>query len=93
MNTIIQAADIQKSYQMGRETLHVLKGVSVEIEAGSFSAITGASGSGKSTLLHILGALDRADEGTVQFEGKPLNEFSGGRPESPMSPVLRGRFP
>ncbi len=79
MDTIIRAENIHKSYRMGRERLSVLRGASLGIATGSFTAIVGASGSGKSTLLHILGALDRPDEGRVEFEGQDLRRFSGRR--------------
>ena len=78
MNAILRAENIHKSYVMGRQTLQVLKGASLNIEAGSFTAIVGASGSGKSTLLHILGALDKPDQGKVEFQGKDLSRFSAG---------------
>lgn len=79
MNALIAARNIHKSYPMGKQTLHVLKGVSLQARAGSFIAIVGASGSGKSTLLHILGALDKPDQGSVEFEGKDLSRLSAGR--------------
>lgn len=79
MNTLIAARNIHKSYPMGKQTLHVLKGVSLQAQAGSFIAIVGASGSGKSTLLHILGTLDKPDQGSVEFEGKDLSRLSAGR--------------
>ena len=61
----VRARDVTKSYQMGRVTLDVLKGVSFTAREGEFVAITGASGSGKSTLLHLLGLLDVPDSGQV----------------------------
>ncbi len=76
MSIILRAKNVHKSYRMGKESLHVLRGVNVEIERGTFAAIVGASGSGKSTLLHILGALDTPDKGTVEFNGRNLNDFS-----------------
>jgi len=79
MNALIAARNIHKSYPMGKQTLHVLKGVSLQAQAGSFIAIVGASGSGKSTLLHILGTLDKPDQGSVEFEGKDLSRLSAGR--------------
>lgn len=60
---MILAKDIHKSY----ETLHVLKGVSIEIKKGEIVSIVGASGAGKTTLLQILGTLDRADGGEVKI--------------------------
>ncbi len=74
-DVILQAAGVHKSYQLGRVSLPVLRGVSISIACGEFVAIMGASGSGKSTLLHILGALDVPDRGTVRFEGQDL--FAG----------------
>ncbi len=73
---ILQATGVYKSYRMGAAEVCVLKGVDLAIRRGEFSAIVGASGSGKSTLLHILGALDRPDEGVVRFEGRGLRDYS-----------------
>jgi len=64
----VQAKDLFKSYQLGRVTLDVLKGVSLSVRTGEFVAVTGASGSGKSTLLHLLGLLDVPDKGQVILE-------------------------
>ena len=79
MSEIINAAGIHKTYRMGRTSIEVLKGLDLSVERGSFLAIIGSSGSGKSTLLHILGALDRADAGTVQFNGSALDKFGARR--------------
>lgn len=57
--------------------VEVLKGVEIEIGKGEVVSIVGPSGSGKSTLLHILGTLDRADQGTVQMNGTSLDGLSG----------------
>ncbi len=79
MTAILRASRIQKSYRMGKSTLEVLRGVDLSVRSGEFLVIIGASGSGKSTLLHILGALDRPDSGTVEFDGIRLNTLSGRR--------------
>jgi len=79
MSEILKANNIVKSYKMGQSTLKVLTGATFSLEKGQFVAIIGASGSGKSTLLHILGALDRADNGTVEYHGNDINEFSSRR--------------
>ena len=63
--SFIQAQGIVKSYTVGGSRLTILRGLDLEVGAGEMIAIVGASGVGKSTLLHILGGLDRADEGTV----------------------------
>ena len=75
MSTLLKAADIHKSYKMGKVKLDVLKGIDVEVRKGEFVAIIGASGCGKSTLLHILGALDLPDRGYVEFDPSAA-EFS-----------------
>jgi len=64
---MLQAKDIHKTYHSGKKVLHVLKGVSLNIEKGKFAAIVGPSGAGKSTLLHILGGLDSPTKGEVIF--------------------------
>lgn len=66
---LLHADDVHKTFQLGAERLHVLRGAGLSAQAGEFLAIMGASGSGKSTLLHILGALDVPDRGRVAIEG------------------------
>jgi len=63
--TLVRAINIVKNYVSGTETLHILKGINIEIAEGMSAAISGQSGSGKSTLLNIIGGLDRTDEGRV----------------------------
>lgn len=70
--TILQCTSLSKHYGRGEELVKALEGVSLSLEQGSFTAITGPSGSGKSTLLHMLGGLDRPTEGSVQFRDKDL---------------------
>jgi ABC-type lipoprotein export system ATPase subunit len=72
---LLSAKGLHKSYRMGREDVHVLRGASLEADAGEFLVVMGSSGSGKSTLLHILGALDAPDRGTVEFRGQRMFEM------------------
>ncbi|PRX52452.1 ABC transporter ATP-binding protein [Salegentibacter salegens] len=74
---MIEIKDLHKSYKMGSNSLHVLKGVNFSVAEGELVSIMGSSGSGKSTLLNILGMLDEADEGSYTLDGvaiKNLNE-------------------
>lgn len=68
---MIHLKDINKTYQ-GAQPLHVLKGISLDINKGEFVSIMGASGSGKSTLLNILGILDNYDSGEYLLNGVPI---------------------
>ena len=69
---ILKASGIHKSYTLGKKQQKVLKGVDLNVKKGEFLAIMGASGSGKSTLLHILGLLDKPDNGNVHFENQDV---------------------
>jgi lipoprotein-releasing system ATP-binding protein len=71
---LLKATDLTKSYNREGTQLDILKGVSIEIEKGESVCIMGASGAGKSTLLQILGTLDKADSGSLSFEGSSLIE-------------------
>jgi len=74
---MIEIQNLHKSYHMGKNSLHVLKGINFHVLEGEMVSIMGSSGSGKSTLLNILGILDEADEGTYTLDGtliKNLNE-------------------
>ena len=73
---ILKAEGLRKSYRMGTARVKVLKGLELDVGKGEFLSIIGSSGSGKSTLLHILGALDKPDEGTVSFNGRNLADLS-----------------
>ncbi|MFA6134798.1 MAG: ABC transporter ATP-binding protein [Phycisphaerae bacterium] len=72
----IQVKGLHKTYRMGRSPLHVLRGVSFSVEAGTFTSIVGASGSGKSTLLHLIGLLDHNDRGEILLHGKDVVGWS-----------------
>ena len=71
----ILVENLHKSYRMGSQDLHVLRGVSLAIRAGEFAAIVGASGSGKSTLLHLIGLLDRPDRGRIVLVGEDISRL------------------
>ncbi|HBU79787.1 MAG TPA: macrolide ABC transporter ATP-binding protein [Muricauda sp.] len=73
---MIEIKDLHKSYKMGTNSLHVLKGINFKVEDGELVAIMGSSGSGKSTLLNILGMLDGADSGEYTLDGVPIKNLS-----------------
>ncbi|MBP3511508.1 MAG: ABC transporter ATP-binding protein [Prevotella sp.] len=75
---MIHLRDINKTYR-GAQPLHVLKGISLDIEQGEFVSIMGSSGSGKSTLLNILGILDNYDSGEYTLNGVPIRNLSESR--------------
>jgi len=72
---IIELTDVTKRYQMGDVTVHALRGVSLDIDAGDFVAIMGTSGSGKSTLMNILGCLDRPMSGRYLLAGREVSRL------------------
>ena len=73
---MIEIKDLHKSYQMGKNALHVLKGINFNVKEGEFVSIMGSSGSGKSTLLNIIGILDEADEGSYILDGVPIKNLN-----------------
>ncbi|TKD66649.1 ABC transporter ATP-binding protein [Flavobacterium sp. ASW18X] len=73
---MIEIKDLHKSYRMGSNSLHVLKGINFNVEEGELVAIMGSSGSGKSTLLNILGMLDGADSGEYHLDGVPIKDLN-----------------
>jgi putative ABC transport system ATP-binding protein len=72
------ARDLRKDYPMNGETVHALRGVSLQVDAGDYVAIVGPSGSGKSTLLQLLGGIDTPSGGTVELLGTRLDTLSDG---------------
>ncbi|TPN86029.1 ABC transporter ATP-binding protein [Aquimarina algicola] len=73
---MIEIKDLHKSYQMGSNSLHVLKGINFSVKEGELVSIMGSSGSGKSTLLNILGMLDEADTGSYFLDGMPIKNLN-----------------
>ena len=76
---MIRLRGIHKSYWMGANRLHVLKGIDLDLGAGELVSVMGASGSGKSTLMNILGLLDRFDEGSYELDGESMDRLSEAR--------------
>ncbi len=73
---LLEARNVSKAYVMGKRSLEVLRGVTLQIAAGEFVALRGASGAGKSTLLHLLGGLDLPNAGEIHFAGQDLRRLS-----------------
>lgn len=76
MNSIIAVENLHKGYLSGNQRLEILTGLCLNVEPGEMIAITGASGSGKSTLLHLLGGMDRPDQGSIKISGRKISELS-----------------
>ncbi len=73
---MIEMKNITKSYEMGTQVVHALRGVDLEIDEGEFVAIMGPSGSGKSTLMNVLGCLDAPTDGTYTLDGIDVSNMS-----------------
>jgi len=76
---VIKAKGISRGFRQGPKRVEVLEDISLQVPAGTSMAIVGASGAGKSTLLHILGGLDKPDQGEVFVDGQSLWEMSDRR--------------
>jgi len=74
--SLIRIQNLARRYVMGTETVHALRGVSVNIERGEYLAIMGPSGSGKSTLMNLLGCLDTPSDGSYELNGKDVARMS-----------------
>lgn len=73
---MLKINQLHKSYPIGDSSLHVLKGIDLNVEDGEMVAIMGSSGSGKSTLLNIIGMLDEADSGEYILDGLPIKNLT-----------------
>jgi len=72
----VQTKDVRKSYYQGKVEIQAIRGISLTIETGEFTALAGPSGSGKTTLLNIIGGLDLADSGEVIVDGKNFTRMT-----------------
>jgi putative ABC transport system ATP-binding protein len=73
---LIETVDLWKTYLMGSEEIHALRGVSIQIERGEYVAIMGPSGSGKSTLMNLIGCLDTPTRGSYLLNGKQVSQMN-----------------
>jgi len=73
---MVVVRNLHKTYHLGKTKLPVLRGVNLSVKKGSFVALVGASGSGKSTLLHLVGLLDKPDEGAITLDGQDAASLS-----------------
>jgi putative ABC transport system ATP-binding protein len=73
---LIETVELWKTYVMGAEEVHALRGVSIQIERGEYVAIMGPSGSGKSTLMNLIGCLDTPSKGSYLLNGKQVSQMN-----------------
>jgi len=85
---VIRLEDVHKSYRIGEVVTPVLDGVSLEVCRGEFLVIFGVSGSGKTTLLNLMGAIDKADRGSIRLDGEELV----GMPRAKLTAVRRWKI-
>ena len=85
---IVQVTDLVKNYRQGDLEVPALRGITLSVEPGEFTAVSGPSGSGKSTILNLIGALDHPTSGTVHLEGNELGSLS----RSTLSRLRRDRI-
>lgn len=79
MTVLVSLRDIVKTYRRGPETVQVLHGIDLDIEAGDFVALMGPSGSGKTTLLNLIGGLDTPTSGEIEIEGERIDRMGAGQ--------------
>ena len=75
-NTVIQAINASREYELEGETIHAIRSVNLDIRKGKFITLVGRSGSGKTTLLNMLAGLDHPTSGKVLFEGVDLSDYN-----------------
>ena len=75
---VLRLDAVERTYRLGGEDVHAVRGVSLTIDAGDYVAIVGPSGCGKSTLLNLLGAIDRPDKGHVYLDGRDVGALGDG---------------
>ena len=75
-NNVIEIRNIIRDFKLGQETVHVLKGIDLDIKRGDYVAIMGPSGSGKSTLMNLLGCLDTPTSGSYRLNGKDVSQMT-----------------
>jgi putative ABC transport system ATP-binding protein len=75
-SSIVEAKEVTKVYHQGKVEVHALRGLSLTVQKGEFTAICGPSGSGKTTMLNVIGALDTPTSGSIILEGKDLARLS-----------------
>ncbi len=76
MSVVIEITDVWKTYKMGTQEVHALRGCSLDVEEGEYLAVMGASGSGKSTLMNVIGCLDVPTKGTYKLDGRDVGSLS-----------------
>src|SRR5258705_10923041 len=76
---LVEIRDVYKSFQRDTQKIEVFTGLTLDIEAGSFTALMGPSGSGKSTLLNLIAGLDKPTRGTVRVGGAEVSAMSAGQ--------------
>ena len=72
---MLTATNLHKSYRRDKVVVPVLRGLDLEVHAGEFLSVIGVSGSGKSTLLHLLGTLDKPDDGSIHLDGRRIDDL------------------
>jgi putative ABC transport system ATP-binding protein len=74
-DSIVQIRNVHRRYQLGATSVHALRGASLDIKRGDFTALIGASGSGKSTLLNLIGCIDQPDSGSIHIDDQDVSRL------------------